>query len=188
MATPVKNPTQNGKTGARPPSSGLAASQSVPQLNAGPPGSARGPRQAEKPIRFAQGAGEGAYREVIHASPQKIASIHTLLGEGKQYNLDVSSLFPANRVCHQRNGKNSSTSCNLGSQASMAGAIAPTASAGCTSVRLGLSAASIPASLSPPTSKTTCPTPSTRPPTSSIPTGSVAPPPTTPWTEGQLTR
>ena len=62
----------------------------MPHLGALPPGSARGPRQADKPVRFAQGAGEGAYREVIHASPQKIASMHTLLGEGKQYNLDVS--------------------------------------------------------------------------------------------------
>ena len=90
MATLTKKPDSASRANLRTPSGRLVESRSVPKMEGLPPGSARGKRPAEKPIRFAQGAGEGSYREVIHASPEKIASLHTILGDEKLHNLDVN--------------------------------------------------------------------------------------------------
>ena len=43
-----------------------------------------------KIVRYAQGAGEGAYREVIHATPAKIVTLNTLVKSEKRIDLDVS--------------------------------------------------------------------------------------------------
>ena len=60
------------------------------QENAGLPPSRRAKAPQHKVIRYAQGAGEGSYHEVIHASPTKIAAMQQLLGSEQQCNLDVS--------------------------------------------------------------------------------------------------
>ena len=43
-----------------------------------------------KIIRFAQGAGESAYREVVHVSPQKMASLQKIISsEGRRIEVNL---------------------------------------------------------------------------------------------------
>ncbi len=94
----------------------LREDQSMPEL-VGQPSSRRNSKATQhKVIRYSKGAGEGAYREVIHASPTKIATIQKLLGSEKQCNLDVKPVISRNRIFHLRNERNSSDSCRTRTQ------------------------------------------------------------------------